>query len=616
MFRPDTRNFLENTFIFIGLLVVVLVVHVRTAPSFRSTYYRYGTGQTQTASMPLLLRSGVGDLTVDTVIMLGGFHSFIYSIEPDDCLKELLINGMPVSVTGQISDICSGTHTYKQRLNLAKYLRPGTNSIHAVIKSGGSWDRFFISVGWTDPIHLAIFVCFSLLALWYVRECIRWRKWSSHAQWMTLVMVVGLAIRLLFIGQHGYEYDMVLNQQWSQSATQLGVVRSYSEQIEKNMLPNYPPLSIYIFAAEGHLYRWLVSSSFEVFHPAHRFFVKLPSILFDLATALLLAFVIYRWKGERAARFAALAYVLHPAVIHDAVIWGQTDAWYTFFMVSALTSALSGYWMLAGALSAATLLTKMQGLALLPIMGVLWWCVGWRQKGRWAFGAAATTLIVLSPFALEGALGKVWNVYSGSIGFMNHLSENAYNFWQALYGSGAGKLDTELFLNVCTYRTLGIVLFALASAWILWSMRHVLVASVHPHAGKAHIVLIAAGLIAYAFFLFLTEMHERYLFPAMALLLPLAFEGRVGRVLYISASVLFLGNIIHPVTVSALDDGFFIEFSGANEAIATGHLFTFIAIMLSLKSFPSMTEGTTEILPWRIVRWGLTPLRWVRRFWS
>ncbi|MDA0376535.1 MAG: hypothetical protein O3A80_04475 [bacterium] len=62
-----------------------------------------------------------------------------------------------------------------------------------------------------------------------------------------------------------------------------------------------------------------------------------------------------------------------------------------------------------------------------------------------------------------------------------------------------------------------------------------------------------ASIITYAFFMFNTEMHERYLFPYMVFGLPLLLTGRRGILLYSGTSLLFILNFASIVSFSSFD---------------------------------------------------------------
>lgn len=69
-----------------------------------------------------------------------------------------------------------------------------------------------------------------------------------------------------------------------------------------------------------------------------------------------------------------------------------------------------------------------------------------------------------------------------------------------------------------------------------------------------HRVLLSAAFLTFAFFMLTMKMHERYLFPALALLAPVAILDRRWAVLYVALSVTFLLNLysIYPVPPPAV----------------------------------------------------------------
>ncbi len=75
-----------------------------------------------------------------------------------------------------------------------------------------------------------------------------------------------------------------------------------------------------------------------------------------------------------------MLYAFNPAVIYNAAVWGQFDAVYTFFLVLSLVLALKSKPELSAVAFALGLLTKPQGIALLPLIAFLIYKKGGLKK--------------------------------------------------------------------------------------------------------------------------------------------------------------------------------------------------------------------------------------------
>lgn len=391
------------------------------------------------------------------------------------------------------------------------------------------------------------------------------------------ILLLGLILRLFLAARPGNEFDVAVNQGWARSAVELGLARSYVEQVNGNMLPNYPPFSLMIFAATGWL-QYALDPTFS--DPAlFRLVIKLPSMLADLGTALLLFLIITRLWGKRWGLLGAFAYTFHPAVLYDSAVWGQTDTIYTFFIVAALAASMHRSMMLVGFLLALAVLSKMQTLAIAPLVLTLLLLGTKRQFLQVLLGAASAALLVFLPFAAGGTLREAFSVFTGSIGYYNIVSSAAYNLWWALLGDEAGRMqDTDLLFGLVTYRTAGLLIFALVAfiAMILLARTLKQGRKPVPKPDTRTIALfLGAALLASAFFLFNTEMHERYMFPVVALGLPVAFWSRKAAWLYIATTGLYFMNLLGWLPMVLFDRALYETFHSLDIAIATAQVIVF-----------------------------------------
>lgn len=398
-----------------------------------------------------------------------------------------------------------------------------------------------------------------------------------------MLLFLGLSLRLAIAPAPGYGYDVGDIKGWSRSAVLLGLARSYTEQVDGNPLPNYPPFSIAIFASIGHFSQWFLGQPPTKESPGFHIFIKLPAIIADLSLALILFFLIRQWKGRTAGFLAAAALTFHPAILYDSAYWGQTDAIVTFFMTAALGAFALQWITLSASLITIALLTKIQAIFLLPLFGLLFLASGWKTLLKGIAGSSLTALVILLPFILGGTVDTVMNVYIQSVGYMPVISSFAYNFWWSLYGDTAHSLqDSTLLFSTISHRFAGFLLFGTACIVVFTLLWKALRPS-QPFRVRLPALFLGASSCALAFFLFNTEMHERYLFPFVALGLPIAFLSSRATSLYTTISFLFFLNLVGWLPYSNIDRAIFRTFPTLDVAISAAQVvFSFLWIGLLL----------------------------------
>ncbi|OGJ55665.1 hypothetical protein A3D88_02035 [Candidatus Peribacteria bacterium RIFCSPHIGHO2_02_FULL_52_16] len=421
---------------------------------------------------------------------------------------------------------------------------------------------------------------------------------------LSTILMAGLIVRLLIAPAPGYEFDVGVNQGWAKSAVELGLARSYSEQVDGNMLPNYPPFSLMIFANVGHVYKAFISPEFDKSRLEYRILIKLPAMLADLGTALLFFFLLKQWKNKKAGFLAAAAYTFHPAVLYESAYWGQTDSIFTFFLVLALSLFASGRMTLAGVFIAVALFTKVQTVMLGPLFLMIALLAGWKSFLKISAGAAAGGALVLLPFFLGDTLMAVIKAMLGSVGYYSIVSSAAYNFWWMLFADAAGSMqDTDLLFDLLSYRNIGFAIFGIANLWILF----LFLKRWRPHKPSRALfysLFAAASFLAFTFFLFSTQMHERYLFPFIALGLPLAFINRRGAFLYAAISLLFLSNLMGWLPLSFVDRALFRTFPTLDVTIAACQFFAYIALLRYVHTLEvRVLPGHRSLVPVFVTRW-------------
>jgi Gpi18-like mannosyltransferase len=410
-----------------------------------------------------------------------------------------------------------------------------------------------------------------------------------------VILLGGLTLRRELAHLPGYTFDVSVNQKWSKSAVELGLSQSYREQIDGNMLPNYPPLSLIVFAGTGWLYRTTVDPTMDIAAPLYDLWIKFPAILFDLLTITALWWLM-RKHGERIGLLAAAIYALHPVVWYDSAVWGQTDAFYTLPLLLGLIAFAKDRMTLAGVFLCAGVLMKFQAIAVFPLL--LLSITKPRSLLRLALGGCMTASMVALPFFQNDGLSAIADVYSGSIGYYHTISVGAYNFWWSLLGDQSWAMeDSALFLWGINYRIAGFIIFTIIATWIVTSPRLMKKDSER----TVEDVLLGGALLSLAFFLFNVQMHERYFFPFIALALPAALRSRRVFVPYLVISLLGFFNLLGVLPWGSIDRMLFATFATIDVAFATTMVVMFVLMAVRfngrMEEILTAAPSTTSTIP-------------------
>ncbi len=323
------------------------------------------------------------------------------------------------------------------------------------------------------------------------------------------ILLAGLLLRLPLIARLGYPPDVAYWKSWLSYSAEFGLWNVYQLELPGQA---YPPVIMFLLCGLGLLYRAIWPSAGDSAWLTA--FVKLPSIAGDLAAAALLAALARRKEadGRLGPRGAAALLAFHPAAIWLSSFWGQAD-----LLLGGIVVA--GWWMIlrrspvaAGALLAIALLTKPQAMVVLPASAAL--LLGRCGAGGLlrAVGSGAVVASFLSlPFVLAGDGSALVRIYVGAGNVYPYLSLHAFNPWGVVgwLAGSPGELvrdDGALVAGIAP-KSIGIALLLAASAWIAWRAFRI------RENGRAWRLLTLQW---FAFFLLPTQIHERYLVPALA----------------------------------------------------------------------------------------------------
>ncbi|WP_082967308.1 phospholipid carrier-dependent glycosyltransferase [Paenibacillus oryzae] len=357
-------------------------------------------------------------------------------------------------------------------------------------------------------------VLFTLLFVWVNRSFIRGGALAAGERSRNLAPVLlalglglGLALRIVIgLTNEGYVNDIALFTYWSDHAVSHGLANFYHTDI----FVDYPPGYIYILYALGVVKGWLGIDNGTT---AALLLYKLPAILADLAAAAVLYRVSRSKLGNLAGAGIALLYIFNPAAIYDSAAWGQVDAIFALALCLAVCGMAERRFGYASIWFAIAALIKPQAFIFMPVLLL---ALALNRKWKpWLLSAGygfTTFLLLATPFFWKtGGLASLIKLYSGTLSSYPYATLNAFNFY-ALQNANWKPLG-ESFLFI-PYQVWGGLFIACAVALSVYFA----LVSLRRNGGNQddRSFFIALILIAVVF-IFVTKMHERYMFPALLL---------------------------------------------------------------------------------------------------
>ncbi len=293
---------------------------------------------------------------------------------------------------------------------------------------------------------------------------------------------------------------------------------------------DYPPMALYELGLAGRGYRGFDRQFRE--SRALTAAVKIPGLLFGVALTIFLWWSVKRLTGsDAAARWVALAYWVNPATILNGEVLGYLDPLLMLPAVASLVLLHLGAPAWAGASLAVAIMTKPQGLLLAPACAIAAWHTGRsRALASAALGCVLTTIVIILPYALIGALPNMWLAFGSFYARRDILSGNAANIWwianwlvrarnqiPRLGLAGAYLAPVRRIMAVSTFqdagfpnpRPFGTALTLVVCAWGWWRLRHSRELALHA---------LAAAFTVHAFFVLSVGVHEHHMMLAVPLL--------------------------------------------------------------------------------------------------
>ena len=375
---------------------------------------------------------------------------------------------------------------------------------------------------------------------------------------LIVIFLAALLLRLLLItsAHHG---DLNNNISWGQIAAETGLNGFYGSDNSDDWpysAPNQPPLYILLFAGLMKLWLfvrdWIFYLNWEllIFPSSLVWFwddkgmdvmAKLPGIIADLG----IGWVIYKYLVNNLKSKAQIInwpiiitaiWLFNPITWYNSAVWGQTDSLVNLLGLLAVFALLNKKLEKFALLFTLSILYKGSLAIFIP---VLLFIILWQKYAvkRYVVSAAVvlfTTLIISFWFHPYVDI-PMWfldlyknRILPGEIGF---LTANAFNFWWIV---DSGNTNDSALLIGLPARVWGYLIALTGIAGVVyWLNRRVTDTR----------IFASLMIIAFITFLFMTRIHERYLYPFFPYATLFLAKSPGFLVLYILISLVHLLNL-------------------------------------------------------------------------
>ena len=427
------------------------------------------------------------------------------------------------------------------------------------------------------------------------------RRPTEQVSLRTIALIAALGILLRVIIAYvalppdaGFAADLNSFRSWASELGTRGPWGFYARGIFVDYLPGY----MWVLWALGSLGALITGST----DPGA--LIKLPAILADgmlvFATARLAADLGAPRRGQLAT---AVAMAVGPMIWLDSAVWGQVDSVGTAALLLSLSALIRGKTVRGAILAALAAVLKPQFGILIPIVAVLAFVRARSARDPWAFvvaglAGAATIAIAALPFGLT--LPDVLAKVAEAAGGYPYLSVNAWNPWALIEVGGRAVVDaTGWASDIDPLPLIGIPGVAIGSAAIAAA---VLVAMRYVRSDTAIRTATAVAILAIAFFVLPTRVHERYLFPAIPLTIALAAARPAWRWIAVVISGAFFANSWGVLTLPYFQNPGLPNLGPLTDALQTPITITVVAIAVTAALVAAIrlawkSENTTRVRP-------------------
>ena len=371
---------------------------------------------------------------------------------------------------------------------------------------------------------------------------------------LTIVKILfwGLFLRLFLVIVLSWHPDILNHVDWGVRFLNLGAKKFYENIFWGVSWPNQPFGSMLLFAFVAILkniifeFIMFLNNSIPLFPSfivpilesnLHIWMVKLPLILSDIGLGYLIYKIVLDFKPKHAL-FAASLFIFNPVLIYNSAIWGQTDSLINLLFLSGIYLAYKKRYFWGIILFLSTFIFKLSLIIYLPICGLF---LIKRIKDWKKFIVPLIIFIIFIfllaiPFAFgdKNSFEWIWYMYTNRVlvrqGSM--LNGNAFNIWSLIFSIDLSKSEFTKFIGL-SYQLWSRILYIifLIPIWIKFLKSKL----------TLKVLLYALLISSFGSFIFLTNMHERYLYPIFPIISLLVFLPKT----FITKKSIVILTLIH-----------------------------------------------------------------------
>ncbi len=365
------------------------------------------------------------------------------------------------------------------------------------------------------------------------------------------LLLFSLLLRIFLMFISFYHPDLPNHIDWGIRFWQYGSKVFYEGNFWGVSWPNQPYGSILLFAFISKLkdavfsFFWFLNTSIPIFPSVlmtilekslHVWLVKLPFILSDIA----LGYLIYKIVRDFSPKHALLAtaiYLLNPITIYNSTIWGQTDSLINLLAILGFWLSYKKHFFIGPFIFLSTILFKLSLIIYFPIFFILLF-KNIKHIKSWGLSILFFLIfmyLLAIPFTPDRPVID-WIKYMYTNRVLprqgNMLNGNSFNLWFLIYSFDYAAKDSMPIFHT-TAKTIAYSLTIISFIPIYLKLFFT------KHAKLKH-YFFALLLVAFTSYLFLTNIHERYLYPIFPIL----------PILYILTPKIFKPRLI--ITLSAI----------------------------------------------------------------
>lgn len=322
-----------------------------------------------------------------------------------------------------------------------------------------------------------------------------------------LFLLFASIVRLILAASvHGYDGDLDYYRKWAEAAAGEFRLVYGSGNVD------YPPLYLYILHFIGRALRAL---KLDLGSILGIMLMKMPAILADILSGIMIYSAASRQMSGNTALILSGLYLFNPAILVNSAMWGQTDSIMTLLAVTGLYCLYHDRIMASAFFFACACLMKPQAFIFLPVL----FLELIRKKSLREFLLCMATglftgFVIILPFSLWRDVWWIVRLYTGDWSKYAYASLHAHNLF-ALAGGDMVR-DSAMFLFM-PYKVWSLIFTLAVLGFFLY---------LYLKSGVQNRIFAAALVLQAGIFMFTSRMHERYLYPAvMLLVMVLIYSG-------------------------------------------------------------------------------------------